>query len=120
VSALLVPSLPEADFTWLAEISLWQVAVVIVAIYIIFRLLIKFWPWLRKVMALTQALVDLPGFIVRTDKTLDEQNKKIDEIHHEVHFNDGSSMKDAVVLVQKEVALLSKPVAARRSKPTNT
>lgn len=79
--------------TWLASINLFQVAVVIIALWLIVRLLVKFWPWLRKVMALTSALAQLPDFIERTDK-------RIAEIHHEVHYNNGSSVKDAVERVE--------------------
>ena len=45
---------------------------------------------------------ELPEFIARTDaafaqqnQTLAEQDKKIGEIHHEVHYNNGSSVKDS-------------------------
>jgi hypothetical protein len=95
---------PEADFSWLGQINLWQVAVFIIALYIIFRLLVKFWPWLRKLMTLTQALADLPAFIARTDSTLSAQDVKIDDIHHEVQYNNGSSVKDAIKRVEEGVA----------------
>ncbi len=46
------------------------------------------------------ALVGLPDFIDRTDKTLKEHGEQIAEIHHEVQFNNGSSVKDAVGRVE--------------------
>jgi biopolymer transport protein ExbB/TolQ len=98
------------DWTWLASINVWQVAIVIVAIYVVIRLLVRFWPWLRKVMDYTAALGQLPDFITRTDNTLAaqnlalvEQNKKIAEIHHETHRNDGSSIKDAVARSEEAI-----------------
>jgi uncharacterized coiled-coil protein SlyX len=63
------------------------------------------------VMTLTQALADLPAFIERTDHTLDEQNVKIGEIHHEVQYNNGSSVKDAIARVEEGVAGLYEHVA---------
>jgi len=85
---------------WLASINLLQVAIVIVAAYVVIRLLVKFWPWLKKVMALTDALAQLPMFMAQTTKTLQNQNEQIAEIHHEVNYNNGSSVKDAVSRVE--------------------
>lgn len=92
----------EVDWTFLEQFNLFQVAVVILAIWVIFRLLMRFWPFLRKVMDFTSTLGKLAEFMVRTDNTLAEQNEtlaeqdvKIDSIHHETHHNNGSSIKDA-------------------------
>lgn len=41
----------------------------------------------------------LPAFIERTDA-------RIGEIHHEVHFNNGTSVKDAAIRTEKAVAVL--------------
>ena len=92
--------MPAIDWTFLARYNLFQVAVVIVALFVIARLLMRFWPWLRKVMDLTSALAQLPAFIKRTDLTLAAQDTKIADIHHEVHYNNGSSVKDAVNRVE--------------------
>lgn len=100
------------NWSWLANINLLQVAIVIVALYVVVRLLVKFWPWLRKVMALTEALSKLPAFMARTDDTLAAQNVKIAEIHHEVNYNNGSSVKDAVDRVELGVKGLYERVEA--------
>lgn len=86
----------EIDWSFLAGINLLQVAIVILAAYVTIRLLIRFWPWLRGLIALVDALGKLPGFIDRTEKA-------IGEIHHEVHYNNGSSVKDAVDRVERGV-----------------
>ena len=88
--------MPDLDWTWLASINLLQVAIVIVAIWVTFRLLIRFWPWLKRAIALFDALGQLPEFITRTDKA-------IDGIHHETHHNGGSSLKDAQVRTEEAV-----------------
>ena len=98
--------MPPLDWTFLEAINLLQVAIVIVALYVIARLLMRFWPWLRKVMDLTAAIGQLPDFIERTDLTLQSQEMAIKSIYHETHKNDGSSLKDAVGRVEEGVAAL--------------
>jgi hypothetical protein len=63
----------------------------------------KLWPVLRKFVRTIESLDDLPQFMVTTAATLHDQDKKIDEIHHEVQFNNGSSVKDAVTRVEEGV-----------------
>lgn len=95
---------------WLAGISVWDallwVAAVVAAIVFIRK---KGW---RSVIAFARAILataevidnvrELPGFIARTDATLAAQNAtlaaqdlKVEEIHHEVHYNNGTSVKDS-------------------------
>ena len=88
--------MPELDWAWLEAINLFQVATVIVALFVITRLLVRFWPWLKKVIALLDALGQLPEFITRTDAAMKD-------IHHETHRNDGSSLKDAQVRTEEAV-----------------
>ena len=95
--------MPPLDWTFLEAINLLQVATVIVALYVIARLLMRFWPWLRKVMELTAAIAQLPDFIERTDITLRGQDTAIKSIYHETHQNNGSSLKDAVDRVEEGV-----------------
>jgi hypothetical protein len=90
-------AVPELDLTWMQDISLWQLALVGIFLILIGRLLFRFWPWLRRLVALVDALTKLPEFITKTTKA-------IDEIHHEVHYNNGSSVKDAVARVEEGVA----------------
>ncbi|RJT88134.1 hypothetical protein D6T64_12165 [Cryobacterium melibiosiphilum] len=87
-----------------------EVAVWLFAAFIVVSLLIKVWPFLSKLVALGNALPSLtalPAFMARTDETLAAQTKtmaahdlKISEIHHEVNYNNGSSVKDAVERVE--------------------
>lgn len=53
------------------------------------------------------ALSDLPdelekqaAFREKTEATLASQDKQIADIHHEVHYNNGSSVKDAIRRVE--------------------
>jgi len=88
------------DWSWLASINLLQVAIIIIALYVIVRLLVKFWPWLRKFMRLVDALGALPQYMERTDR-------RIEEIHHEARYNNETSMKDAVRRTEMGVRSLS-------------
>jgi len=103
--------MPPIDWSWLEAINLLQVAVVIVALYVITRLVMRFWPWLRKVMELTAALAQLPSFIERTDLTLRGQEAAIKSIYNETHINSGSTLKDAVGRVEEGVTGLHLKVA---------
>ena len=46
------------------------------------------------------ALADQALFRTATTATLAAQDLKIEEIHHEVHYNNGSSVKDAIKRVE--------------------
>lgn len=102
--------MPVVDWTFLASINLWQVAIIVVAIYVLARVLIQFWPWLKKVIGLTDALGELPEFIVAMRQFRDRTDTAIADIRHEVKFNNGSSVKDAIGRVERGVAGLHEKV----------
>lgn len=70
------------------EVIAWLVAAALLVLIIR-----KTWPWFRKAVRLVDALAELPDFMERTDQ-------RIKEIHHEVHYNDETSVKDAVSRVE--------------------
>lgn len=88
------------DWTFLGSVNAWQtivtISVAIIALFIITRMLMKFWPWLGKVMVLFDALGKLPKFMTIT-------TEQLDQVHHETHQNDGSSLKDAVNRIEMGV-----------------
>ncbi len=61
---------------------------------------VKGWPKIVAFVKVMDSLAALPQFMVDTTKTLEEQNTKIAEIHHEVNYNNGSSVKDALERVE--------------------
>jgi hypothetical protein len=77
---------PVADF--LGDVTVLQAVIWIAIAVTLIVGLVKLWPIVRKAVKLTDSLATLPDFIERTDKA-------IAEIHHEVHYNNGSSVKDA-------------------------
>ena len=71
----------------------------------------KSWPVARAFVVTINALAELPvalsdqaAFRVMTTATLAAQDLKIEEIHHEVHFNNGSSVKDAIERIESIIA----------------
>lgn len=109
------------DWDWVTPVSVWQttatISILIVAIFIVVRMLMRFWPWLRKVMALFDALAKLPKFIVdvmafieKVVKYMHDNNEAIGEIRHELTTNNGSSVKDAVKRVEIGVVGLHEKV----------
>lgn len=108
-----------ADTVSLLTVFGWVVGIagVFVAIRFIYR---KGWPWLKtfanaiiNTAEIIDSVKDLPEFIERTDAVLQGQDKQIAEIHHEVHYNNGSSVKDAVARVESGVAALRKELDNR-------
>lgn len=88
---------------WLHAVTLWDIVLWVVAAAAIVLFVKRGWPALKKFAArlsafirTVDAIVGLADFIKRTDATLHAQNKKIAEIHHETHNNNGSSVKDSV------------------------
>lgn len=73
-----------------------QVAAWIVAFALVIVLITKVWPWVRRLVRLVDALQELPEYMERT-------TKKIDQIHHEVNYNNGSSVKDAIARLDGNV-----------------
>ena len=110
--------MPPEFQAWAESVSLWQIIMWAGIATTVFLFFWKGWPWLRRsataivnFATIVDAVQDLPEFIERTDKTLDAQNRQIADIHHEVHFNNGSSVKDGVQRVETGLAGLHVEVA---------
>lgn len=85
-------------------VSVLQLAAWVVGLCAVFIFIYKSWPILTRFVTTINSLADLPRFMVTTAATLAAQDVKIEEIHHEVHYNNGSSVKDAIGRVEKGVA----------------
>jgi hypothetical protein len=107
------------------QVSIFQVAVWVVIAIMLFLLLRKFWPLISNTVAVVNALLALPAFIAAQGLFRDEvkaelaaQTETILEIHHEVNYNNGSSVKDAIARLEKQAG--TKPPARRVTKPKAT
>ena len=77
------------------SISVLDGVLVIIAGTLAIGFIAKGWPKIRAGFRLIDALGDLPD-------RLDNIEQKIGEIHHEVNYNNGSSVKDAVTRMETE------------------
>lgn len=110
-----MPDIPDWLQQWLKAVSLWDITLWalggVLAIWLIRRFVTKGWPALKlfahrltAFIRTVDAVVGLPAFIERTDATLEAQNGKIADIHHETHNNNGSSIKDSTDRIEEGVA----------------
>lgn len=93
------------NYNDLPEWAQWLVilAIVIAAVLAVIGFIRKVWPVLSRFVKTMDALNDLPQFMVTTARTLADQDVKIEQIHHEVNYNNGSSVKDSVARVETGV-----------------
>ena len=97
-----MPSWPDLFGNLLAvQVAAWTTAIVLLTV-----LIGKVWPRLRRLVKLVDALSALPGFMDRTESELQKQTEQIAEIHHEVNFNGGGSVKDTVADLRQTVERL--------------
>jgi hypothetical protein len=87
---------------WAQPLIVW--GSILAVIGVLFGFVRKIWPAVKKMVKLTDSLDNLPQFMITTAATLEQQDVKIEQIHHEVNYNNGSSVKDAVKRVEIGVA----------------
>jgi hypothetical protein len=100
---------PPPTVTWeqfWVDISVAQAAVWVIGFFALFTFVVKAWPFIRSFFQILDALVKLPAFIIKTDKFMDDTAESVKDIHHEVQFNNGSSVKDAVQRIENKVSKL--------------
>lgn len=82
------------------SISVLQLVGWVLGILGIIGFVLKGWPKVRAFVTMVDSLAGLPKFMDATTATLKAQDTKIDQIHHEVNYNNGSSVKDAIERVE--------------------
>jgi hypothetical protein len=103
---------------WIIElleaVNLWEALIWIVGVGAALAWLIRFGPraW-RGAKALAKGFLNaadilaavqgLPAFIDRADRRHAALEQKVGEIHHEVHYNNGSSIKDSQLRTEKVI-----------------
>lgn len=90
------------DELW-SSISVFQAAAWVIGVLAVIAFFVKAWPKIRAFVRIMDSLAALPQFMVDTTKTLASQDAKIADIHHEVRYNNGSSVKDGLARVEKGV-----------------
>lgn len=101
--------MPEWLEQFLGDVTLLQALAWVAIASALIAAVVKLWPVLRKAVKLTDSLADLPDFMEQT-KT------QLAEIHHEVHYNNGSSVKDAQRRTEEAVARVEEGVSGLHEK----
>lgn len=78
------------------SVSVAQAVVWIVAGFAVLAFVVKAWPFIRNMFNILDALVNLPKYMADT-------SEKLESIHHEVNYNNGSSVKDAITRIESGV-----------------
>lgn len=83
------------------QFVLWVLAFIALAVFVV-----KMWPLISRFVATVNALADLPAkldAVTEIETKLDRIERQVQEIHHETHFNSGTSIKDATVRIESAV-----------------
>lgn len=99
------------------SISVFQAVAWLIGILAVIGFFVKGWPKIRAFVRLVDALGTLPQFMADTTETLKEQNAKIAEIHHEVQYNNGTSVKDSIGRIEAHLGIDPRTPARRKAKP---
>lgn len=93
------------------DLTVVQLIVWVIAAVALLVLVVKLWPVITKFVATVNALSDLPEKLPKIDrieKKLVTIESQVKDIHHETHFNSGTSIKDATVRIEEKVDGLQK------------
>ena len=97
------PPVPEWVQYAIGNLTLIQVVFWLIAVISLIALVIKLWPAVSKFVQIINATAGLPKVIQDTEarRVLDDSRhedltQKVSEIHHEVHYNNGTSVKDGI------------------------
>ena len=96
---------------WLQSINVWDALLWLVGLIgLIWFVKKKGWKSIQALAhgvihaaEIAEALQGLPDFTERTDKRLEQLTARTNEIHHETHRNDGSSIKDATIRMEQSL-----------------
>lgn len=99
------------DEFWQSVSALQLIGWVVGALAVI-AFFVKGWPKLRAFVKVMDALTTLPEFMADTTATLKSQDEKIAEIHHQVQYNNGTSVKDSIERIEDHLGIeRKKPLA---------
>ncbi|MBO1805829.1 hypothetical protein [Leucobacter ruminantium] len=89
----------------LGDLTAVQLVLLVGAVVALIILIVKVWPLVRRFVATIDALADLPA-----------KMRLLDEIHHEVRPNTGTSMNDALRRVEAEQIRQAEELADQSAK----
>lgn len=115
---------PQWIIDLLRSVNVWEALIWIVGVGGVGTWLVRFGPraW-RGLRAFARGILNaadilaavqgLPAFIDRADRRHAALEQKVGEIHHEVHHNDGSSIKDSQKRIEIAIDEEIRPALAR-------
>lgn len=94
--------MPSIDYSNAPAWLQWALAIagLLTLVIAVIQFIRKGWPMLSRFVATINALSDLPEYIADSKQVLKEQNESLAAIKHEVEYNNGSSVKDAIARVE--------------------
>lgn len=95
---------------WMHTVTLWDLALWLAAAIALVALAKKGWPALKRFATRLSAFIRTVDAVAGLPEFIERTNRKIDEIHHEVNYNNGSSVKDAARRIEQGVAGLYRRV----------
>lgn len=82
--------------TFWESVSVLQLVGWVLGILGLIAFFVKGWPKIRAFVRLVDSLADLPEFMETT-------TRKLEEVHHETHLNNGGSIKDSTIRTEAAV-----------------
>lgn len=116
--------MPSIDYSNAPAWLQWALAIagLLTLVIAVIQFIRKGWPVLTRFVATINALSDLPEYITESKRVLAEQNDSLAAIKHEVEYNNGSSVKDAIARVETVLYAahpeLAPPAHKRRRRPS--
>lgn len=83
------------------QLVLWGLAFLALIVFVA-----KMWPLISRFVTTVDALADLPSkleTVTTIESRLVRIERQVQDIHHETHFNSGTSIKDATVRIEDKV-----------------
>lgn len=91
-----MPAIPLTPEEFWNTVTVAQAVLWVVGGFAVLAFVVKAWPFIRNMFNILDALVSLPEYMKET-------SAKLESIHHEVNYNNGSSVKDAITRIEAGV-----------------
>ena len=102
----------DAIGPWLQSIDLLQAMAVIVIVAGVFGFVRKVWPWLKLFATAVMRTAEILDAVSTLPGTVNRIEHKLEEVYHETHLNNGSSIKDATVRIERLLTAQSEQIVS--------
>lgn len=105
---------------FLEAVSAWQILLWVAAIVAVVLLVVKAWPFLRKMFQTVDILTQLPVTLKNIQDDLAAMKPTVAEIRHEVLPNGGNSLRDSQNRTEAAVEVLTKDMSHVKRQQAST